>query len=171
MWLLPRREPRRLIDGNRNACTCPRTRRYAGYAVRKPFYRVLGCRFAPAIDGQMARSNVNNKAKGAGRSLKKREPLAAQSGGVVDKLPCVVFVCRVSPGDHVPVYSYVGAGVEHVLGVDAETILRDPAARYRHALPEDAPRLQHAVHAQDGALTEEFRVRIDGEILWIEGRA
>jgi diguanylate cyclase (GGDEF)-like protein/PAS domain S-box-containing protein len=93
---------------------------------------------------------------------------------VTDNLPCVVFLSHFAAPDALPIFSFIGAGAKQLLGVDAETMVRDPAARFRTVFPEDLPSLQAGIRAaaRRGKLWKgEFRVRVDGQIRWIEGHA
>ena len=90
-------------------------------------------------------------------------------------LPMTVYKMENGPGGYMR-FTYVSPRVKEVLGVTAQEILADPAARWRHVHPDDLPRLNTRIAATiDAARVEgrvasfsvEIRVLRDGREHWV----
>jgi len=83
-----------------------------------------------------------------------------------------LFQSVFTPGKSLPHFTFISRGAIHVLGVDAQTILRDPTTRFRNILPEDQVPLRESIERAVAAAEPwrfDFRVQVGGQVKWVEG--
>lgn len=99
----------------------------------------------------------------------------AQLEGMSNALLPAVFQLRLS-ADRRITYNFISNSVLPILGVSAEELRADPAARWRHVHPDDLELAQSAfttllhrvLSGEEGACSEAIsRVVIDGETRWV----
>ncbi|MDB5893260.1 MAG: Signal transduction histidine kinase, partial [Rhodoferax sp.] len=95
--------------------------------------------------------------------------------GMSDSLPLAIYQVEGGPGGYQK-FVFVSNRVEAVLGVTAQEILADPAARLRHVVPDDASSLiAHSAsmidrmrkEGREAAFEAEMRLMRNGEERWV----
>ncbi|MEH6461297.1 response regulator [Chitinimonas sp. JJ19] len=89
-----------------------------------------------------------------------------------DALPLAIFQLRLEPDGRLH-YPFASAKVKDILGIDYTDLQSDPAARWRHVMPEDRSQAQGIVRrAIAGKHNTDFEHRVlrDGMVHWVQVR-
>ena len=89
-----------------------------------------------------------------------------------DALPLGIFQLRLEADGRLH-YPFASAKIRELLGIDFQELQADPAARWRHVVPEDRGRCQSIVRraiANKQNTDFEHRVEVDGKIRWLHVR-